>query len=622
VSQRYVTFLCSSLLEHVSGFLLWPVRFVQDTRASMFKYRRDMLQRAALLQTLESAQSYEEWRDTALALDALEGSALWKLTPAGAHASDPISSICNTDILAARLQEFCRHYAAGNMPSLSSALRESLMRNTAGICHPDLHGFCRVGTKLIVEDYVNMVSFFLLRIATGQLVTPPARELVADTNGPGSCAFDDLSLDDKLKFFNETRHAYGRTALMLSGGAAMGLHHLGVVKALLDHDLLPKVVSGTSAGALVASIVGIFDDSDLRKILKSEDLLNPRTQQPFAFRFFDESLSIMRRMRRLLRKGAFQDVRMLQDALRKNYGDVTFGEAYRLTRRILNITVCPARNSSGPPLLLNYLTTPHVLIWSAASASCALPMVFAPVGLVAKDSTGRLVPYQPDGIQWIDGSVSSDVPLARIGELFNVNHFIVSQTNPHVIPRGLPIFHTRVMMLLKSEFQFRYWQALQLRLVPKVISQIFPHMLQPYEGDVTIMPEVNLRDLAQLFRNPTTKTIREFLRRGELQTFPKLDRVRLQCLIERTLDVCVDVVARASIDDVVHQRDVQAPGNHGDSAVLVPEQPSFGRVPSWLWVDSLPWGSLERRSGGAGIRNQRAEPNETNSLYDSGNRRP
>ena len=33
-----------------------------------------------------------------------------------------------------------------------------------------------------------------------------------------------------------------------------------------------------------------------------------------------------------------------------------------------------------------------------------------------------------------DGSVSSDLPMQRLTELFNVNTFIVSQVNPHVCP--------------------------------------------------------------------------------------------------------------------------------------------------------------------------------------------
>ena len=42
--------------------------------------------------------------------------------------------------------------------------------------------------------------------------------------------------------------AAGRTGLFLSGGAARGFYHLGVVKALAEQRLVPRVISGASAG--------------------------------------------------------------------------------------------------------------------------------------------------------------------------------------------------------------------------------------------------------------------------------------------------------------------------------------------------------------------------------------
>lgn len=65
---------------------------------------------------------------------------------------------------------------------------------------------------------------------------------------------------------------------------------------------------------------------------------------------------------------------------------------YEKTGRIINITVTPSNNTDYPSLL-NYLTAPHVLVWSAALASCAIPGVFAPVELIAKDKQGVLRPY-------------------------------------------------------------------------------------------------------------------------------------------------------------------------------------------------------------------------------------
>lgn len=36
--------------------------------------------------------------------------------------------------------------------------------------------------------------------------------------------------------------------------------------------------------------------------------------------------------------------------------------------------------------------------------------------------------------KWRDGSLESDLPMKELKELFNVNHFIVSQANPHIAP--------------------------------------------------------------------------------------------------------------------------------------------------------------------------------------------
>jgi TAG lipase/steryl ester hydrolase/phospholipase A2/LPA acyltransferase len=36
--------------------------------------------------------------------------------------------------------------------------------------------------------------------------------------------------------------------------------------------------------------------------------------------------------------------------------------------------------------------------------------------------------------RWRDGSLESDLPMMLLKELFNVNHFVVSQANPHIAP--------------------------------------------------------------------------------------------------------------------------------------------------------------------------------------------
>lgn len=46
--------------------------------------------------------------------------------------------------------------------------------------------------------------------------------------------------------------------------------HFGVVKAFLDAGLLPRVITGTSAGGLIAALVCTRTDAELKRIIVPE----------------------------------------------------------------------------------------------------------------------------------------------------------------------------------------------------------------------------------------------------------------------------------------------------------------------------------------------------------------
>jgi len=70
--------------------------------------------------------------------------------------------------------------------------------------------------------------------------------------------------------------------------------HFGVIRALVDADLLPRVVTGTSAGGLMAGMTCIYTDEEL-KVLLVPDLANKITA-------CEESMSVW--LRRLVTTGA------------------------------------------------------------------------------------------------------------------------------------------------------------------------------------------------------------------------------------------------------------------------------------------------------------------------------
>lgn len=53
------------------------------------------------------------------------------------------------------------------------------------------------------------------------------------------------------------------------------------------------------------------------------------------------------------------------------------------------MSVCPA-DTNEPPRLLNYLTAPNALVWSAVAASSAFPGLFPPQHLLARNSNGEM----------------------------------------------------------------------------------------------------------------------------------------------------------------------------------------------------------------------------------------
>lgn len=137
----------------------------------------------------------------------------------------------------------------------------------------------------------------------------------------------------------------------------------------------------------------------------------------------------------LLKGEPILDTDNMKLMVRNMIGDLTFKEIHDNNKWNLNITVTDA-NKVDEARLLNYLTSPNVIVWSAVCASTAIPMFFESVELMIKTENGEIRPYHPNTslTRYIDGTIAGDLPMQRMSELFNVNTFIVSQVNPYVVP--------------------------------------------------------------------------------------------------------------------------------------------------------------------------------------------
>jgi len=95
------------------------------------------------------------------------------------------------------------------------------------------------------------------------------------------------------------------------------MYHLGVIKALFQQGVLPRIFSGSSAGSLIASLVCTRTDEELPSMF---DLTNISLD---AIERRGEGTA-RRRVTRLLKTGYLFDIKVLQECVRENAGDVTF----------------------------------------------------------------------------------------------------------------------------------------------------------------------------------------------------------------------------------------------------------------------------------------------------------
>ncbi|MCB0639912.1 MAG: patatin-like phospholipase family protein [Lewinella sp.] len=66
----------------------------------------------------------------------------------------------------------------------------------------------------------------------------------------------------------------GKIGIALSGGGARGAAHIGVLQALLEHDIRPDVVSGASAGSIIGALyAGGFSPDEMLQFIRDSNVL-------------------------------------------------------------------------------------------------------------------------------------------------------------------------------------------------------------------------------------------------------------------------------------------------------------------------------------------------------------
>jgi TAG lipase / steryl ester hydrolase / phospholipase A2 / LPA acyltransferase len=244
--------------------------------------------------------------------------------------------------------------------------------------------------------------------------------------------------------------------------------------------------------------------------------------------------------------------------------DITFQQAYEISGRHLNISVAPAEKHQNGRLL-NAIASPNVLIREAVLASCAVPGVFPPVMLWARDDRGKRVPYQPDR-RWVDGSVTHDVPTKRLERLYGVNHHIVSQANPLALPLATDMRKQKGPLEAiqhASLMTFKAWLNANMVVFQKPLEMIPPInslanltlslINQEYSGDINIVRPPKFWSPSKILSDLSKPEIEDLVDIGRRTAWPKIEMVRTQTAISRALEAILARIDKKGDDGPGHR---------------------------------------------------------------------
>lgn len=164
--------------------------------------------------------------------------------------------------------------------------------------------------------------------------------------------------------------------LALGGGGARGFAHIGVLRALEEMGIKPDVISGTSAGSIIAAlyadgyapqhIIRLFSELDVKELVDVTIPRNSLLKMDKFIHFIDKRLHSKR----------IEDLKIPTYIVATDFDN---GKSVAFDKGDLAIRI---------------------------AASCSIPIVFPPIAI--------------DGIHYVDGGVMRNLPVTPIRDLCDV----------------------------------------------------------------------------------------------------------------------------------------------------------------------------------------------------------
>jgi NTE family protein len=218
-----------------------------------------------------------------------------------------------------------------------------------------------------------------------------------------------------LLFLSIVSPAQAKTCLVLSGGGALGIAHVGVLKVLEEQNVPIDCIAGTSMGAIVGGLYASgYSAKELETLVETSEwatlFSEPNNRRDFTFQRKRDDINFLMDFKIGLNdKGG---VALPKGAILGNQIDLAFLNFTLRSHGITNFDQLPipfravaSDVETGKPVILD-----HGSLVKAMRASMSVPGVFAPVEI--------------DGKFLVDGGASNNLPI-DVARSMGANHLIV-----------------------------------------------------------------------------------------------------------------------------------------------------------------------------------------------------
>ncbi len=183
-------------------------------------------------------------------------------------------------------------------------------------------------------------------------------------------------------------HSMYKIGLTLSGGGAKGIAHIGVIRALHENNIQPDVISGTSAGSIIGTLIAAG--------VKPDDM---------AYAFNNSSFY---KIFRLVGVPGAGFVKL--DYLKEQLAEFIPTNSFESLKHPMHI--CATNLNLGRPVIFNSGT-----LYDKVIASCSVPWLFHPIEI--------------DGHLYADGGITNNLPADAIRQKCDL--LIGANVKPKVI---------------------------------------------------------------------------------------------------------------------------------------------------------------------------------------------